>query len=495
MQTFKSVSFIDSNSGKSKAVSVSFTGKEQSLFDFANKLSSAEIRRLINIESYEDLVNIATTERRSVSQYIKVALEKYVEQNPNIIAASDVTFKNSKDIPVQRWYPYIEGYSPDFVKALICQYINEPCLIYEPFAGTGTTLLAADALGFSTLYSEINPLLQLLIEVKLFVLSLSNEAKIALAESLRHHKQNLLKFSSKPSKDLLDNYIAVFKKSVYFPTPNLNRILSTRTYLDSVEDIGIKNILTVAVMACLIPSSFLKKQGDLRFKNEKEIAKGIPAFENLLSEKLDEISRDLFTISDTIQRSHQLLIDNAKELDSVVCEKIGAVISSPPYLNGTNYIRNTKLELWFLRQLKSEKDLRSFRDKILTSGINDVKVSNLLRDNLSDISETYKSTIESLSNSAYDMRIPLMAKGYFSEMYTIFEKLSAKLTNGAKILLDLGDSIFNSIHVKTDIILIEILASLGYQLKERKVLRERRSKNGQALSQVLIYLQYSQENV
>lgn len=64
--------------------------------------------------------------------------------------SNDVTFVNSKNVPFQRWYPYIEGYSPDFVTTIIKENVPSAQLIYEPFAGTGTTLFASDSLNIPT---------------------------------------------------------------------------------------------------------------------------------------------------------------------------------------------------------------------------------------------------------------------------------------------------------------------------------------------------------
>ena len=66
--------------------------------------------------------------------------------------SKDVTFENSKNIPFQRWYPYIEGYSPDFVKKIITDNVPNAKLIYEPFAGTDTTMFASDILNIPTIY-------------------------------------------------------------------------------------------------------------------------------------------------------------------------------------------------------------------------------------------------------------------------------------------------------------------------------------------------------
>ena len=84
-----------------------------------------------------------------------------------------------------------------------------------------------------------------------------------------------------------------------------------------------------------------------------------------------------------------------------------------------------------------------------------------------------------------------MARCYFNEMYELFSGLTKHLNQDAKILIDLGDSIFSNVHIKTDYILVEILNDLGYALTNREILRQRRSRNGELLSQVLLSFTYN----
>ena len=163
------------------------------------------------------------------------------------------------------------------------------------------------------------------------------------------------------------------------------------------------------------------------------------------------------------------MANDAKCLDAAsIDRKISHVITSPPYLNGTNYFRNTKLELWFLGYIK--KEYRSYKNEF---------DRQLLDETLSELNQT-----------AYDKRIPLMVNCYFHEMYQVFKGLSTKLEDGATLLIDLGDSIFSGTHIKTDYILSETLSNLGYTLQDRIVLRQRRSRNGSLLSQVLLVYKY-----
>lgn len=413
-------------------------------------------------------------------------------ENGTPFATSDITFKNSKSIPFQRWYPYAEGYSPDFVTSIIKKYITDDGLVYEPFAGTGTTIFACDSMGLPTIYSEINPVLQFLIDVKLRVLVLHSHEREKLSEDIISHAAKLMEFKSPEDKILRDNYHTVFKKSVYFSTENFSQILSAKSYLHQLEDGLVKDLLTIATLSSLIPASFLKKQGDLRFKTKNELEKGVQSFSSLLSANIRIISEDLLNSPElNVSHPHSFVSPNAKNIaDAEIPTPISYVITSPPYLNGTNYIRNTKLELWFLERLSSEQDLRHFRDEILTSGINDVKMNTSLDISIDEYSPLLKETLKELNQSAYDIRIPQMAKAYFEEMYCFFRDLKVKLAPTSHIFIDLGDSAFNNVHVKTDLILIELMSSLGYKLVRNEKLRERRSRGGMILSQVLIHVQY-----
>lgn len=408
----------------------------------------------------------------------------------------DVTFKNSKTIPFQRWYPYVEGYSPSFVANIINTYCGNPSLIYEPFAGTGTTLFAADSMGVNTIYSEVNPVLLFLIKVKTRILTMDMEKRQQLSDRLSSYSLSIFQqiANSPISSELDKSYKLAFGNSVYFSAEEYSKVLRLRSFIDDLYNKGdddVADLLAIASFSCLIPVSYLKKQGDVRFKTEKEMKSTMKRLEDVLPQKIQEISIDIGDCSCLMSKTHYLITENAKNIGLATCQDpISDVITSPPYLNGTNYFRNTKLELWFLKCIKNEKDLRFYRDEALTSGINDVKreyekLSSSINSSLLD------KTISELEQNAYDTRIPLMAKCYFREMYQVFHGLTKHLKNNANVLIDIGDSIFSNVHIPTDLILVETLSELGYGLNDRVVLRDRKSRNGQIISQVLLSFVYS----
>ena len=498
-QYFKSIYFADypTENPKGKAVTLAFSEPEAPYYSKIKKFSSEELREIIGISSYKQLELFAQKEERSINQVAKRILKKHIHdvEKPN---TRDVTFAGSKTVPFQRWYPYIEGYSPDFVSTLIRNHSLESCkTIYDPFVGTGTTIFASNPLGIKTLYSEINPLLQFLIQTRLSILRADRVAREKLSAQLRQVADQLsFKLKSfEEDKYLQESYRILFTNSIYFEDKIYSDILRLRSYIDAIklQDELMADAMTVAVLASLVPVSLLKKAGDVRFKTKKELEKENLEINEFLPVKLTEMADDIIKMDYALLSVPEFVSANAKNIDLVNDLEINAVITSPPYLNGTNYFRNSKLELWFQRHIQFKNDLRYFRDQALTSGINDVKQERKLHDGYETInkSKLFKETLLSLDKHAYDRRIPKMARSYFEEMDEVFSKLGNHLTEKAKILIDIGDSIFADVHVPTDEILIEILQCSGYKLLDKQLLRKRRSRNKQVLSQNLLVFEYN----
>jgi len=503
-QYFKSLYFSDYHFKEKgeRSVTIAFNEPEISYFTRVKELTTPEIKELIGFLYYSDIAKLAEREERSINQTIKRLIKQNLERQSNkSFTEKDVTFSNSKNIPFQRWYPYIEGYSPDFVKSLIEEYEINDCVVYEPFAGTGTTIFAADQCGLSSVYSEVNPLLQFLIDVKIKALKQSPSNRSTLSAELKQINKRLFKTikNTAENEELKNAYFKIFGESKYFPEDTFSTVLKLRTYIDFLyleNKELIADLLTVAVFSSLLSVSYLKKNGDVRFRTKEEILKdGIKQLKEILPVKINEVAEDLLCLDFTMNTTPEFVLSNSKKTDCLHDLQIGAIITSPPYLNGTNYFRNTKLELWFLRYLQNENDLRYFRDQVLTSGINDVKreYANQIANEIVDNCQLLTDSLAELENKSYDSRIQLMVKCYFYEMFQVFNNVKPHLQPNAKILVDLGDSIFCGVHIQTDKILIDIMREIGYELLDTKILRKRRSKNKETLSQVLIAFNFNEQ--
>ena len=363
--------------------------------------------------------------------------------------------------------------------------------ILDPFCGSGTTALVTALRGGIGYYAEVNPACQFVIETKALALTLSARERSRVADRLHDILSTAHSLIGQHKRDegLDDVFAAAFGKRPFFEDAVYEAILRTRTFSDKLErdDPIVGRFFVIGVLRCLIPCSLLVRRGDLRFMTEKELLRGLPDFYDELSYGLNLIASDLLDAEAAPGRT-QFVADDARAIQKRMPAKVDAVITSPPYLNGTNYFRNTKIELWFLRRLKTKADLRGFRDSAITSGINDVTRGKLYEARSGETrfrSDLLNRTLKSLEKSAYDIRIPAMVENYFYDMHDVLAKLPVVLNEGGLFAIDLGDSVYSGVHVPTQDILAEMLDDSGFRLDETVILRERQSRDGTPLSQTL----------
>lgn len=77
-----------------------------------------------------------------------------------------VSFQANKARPVYRWYKYKEAFSAALVEHLLQKYAVTKGRILDPFAGSGTALFAASALGLDCDGIELLPIGQQIIAAK-----------------------------------------------------------------------------------------------------------------------------------------------------------------------------------------------------------------------------------------------------------------------------------------------------------------------------------------
>ncbi|MFN3348891.1 DNA methyltransferase [Pseudorhodoplanes sp.] len=401
------------------------------------------------------------------------------------LAPLDATFRDSSEAPLHSWFPYIEGYSPRFVERVRQKYLQTAKRIIEPFAGTGTTPIVLGQTGIACAFSEANPAMAFIAQTKLAVLRLEHLQRYSLVRELGVVARGLKRrvAGSSPDEALRAAYARTFGTSVFFDDDSLDAVLRLRTLNDEIKqkDSLLGDCFTVAVLSSLIPSSRLKRAGDLRYRTPKELAAGLPHPVEAVIDRLIAQGDDL-TRAGRLNAEAHFVCATAGTLDQHLDDKWDGVITSPPYLNGTNYIRNARLELWYLRHLSDKDDLRRLRDQVITSGINDVHAGTRWQ----PVTEGVERVVRTIERNAYDSRIAKMVGGYFHDMAVVLSSVGKCLRPGGKLCIDIGDSIYNRVHVPTDDLLVEVAESMGLRTIERVHLRKRKSKNGETVRQQLL---------
>lgn len=106
----------------------------------------------------EFLDNIQHIDQRFY-EYFKNAIELNDNFNRNL-----VSFQGNKLEPCYRWYKYKEAFSSKLVKYLLKEFQVSKGIIFDPFAGIGTTLFSACELGYDSEGIELLPIGRQIIE-------------------------------------------------------------------------------------------------------------------------------------------------------------------------------------------------------------------------------------------------------------------------------------------------------------------------------------------
>lgn len=505
-QNFKAVYFPDfpAETAKQKSLTLAFGSKTAELYESVRDLSSEEIRLLLKAENYHDIITAAKNEDLPLNTYCLRQLKQSVDQinerqlqfsfagiqnQIHLFDPVTVTFKGGAKEPFVRWYPYLQGYSPQFVEAILEKYAPDSRCILDPFSGTGTTIFTASQLNKKSYFCEINPVLQFITLTKIQVRQIGAANRKKLAGELLVAIRKLKSLDGYLSDYRLHSfYQETFGNSKFFDDDVYEQVLKLRTWVDemSLENPLVADLVTIAIISALVPASRMKRAGDLRYKTAKEEQRPTPPLLEELSHNLLQISRDIQNDVNGLKSEPLLIIENVHSLAHIPYLEIDTVVTSPPYVNGTNYFRNTKIELWFLRSLTEKNDLSKFRAKALTAGINDVTVAKAMVKNHPEVDKV----VSLLEEHAYDSRIPRMIASYFSEITNAFQCIRQHLVNNATVAIDIGDSCYAGINVPVDKLLSFCLQDLGFFQHDSVRLRQRRSKGGMLLHQSLLVFKY-----
>ena len=502
-QSYKNVYFRDfrAASGRS-SLTLAFGADDHDIFEAIRPLSSDALRKVLGYDSFVALRQEADADGRSVNALALAILRRHLRNyepngsgqlpgfdggHPFAVDAMQATFRGGSREPLHAWYPLLEGYSPAFVEAVIQRYSPDAATVFDPFAGTGTTVLTAAQLGKRALFCEVNPVLQFVISIKADVLRMAGAVRETTAERMLHIAGSFKEALDEavPDETLRTAYESVFGESVFFEPDVLEDVLKCRSIIDCMRtvDLPLARLITVALLRSLVPASRLIRRGDVRYQTDAELERS--GFRNIGDEVvtgLRMMAHDVQGLEETVVHPPTLLLENAKGLDLLPNLAFDSVVTSPPYLNGTNYFRNTKLELWFLRRLASGRDLANFRFDAMTAGINDVTAAK----SPNAMPKSAPAVIKALQANAYDARIPQMVACFASEMHLFLQALAARMNKHGVIAIDIGDSAYAGVRVPTDTFITESLDSAGFTISDETILRQRRSRSQMQLAQRLL---------
>jgi len=376
---------------------------------------------------------------------------------------------------VHRWAPYIQGFSAAFVQSIIERYKGDykSPIILDPFAGCGTVLVQSKLNGYKSVGTELNPLLQFIADTKVNSWDVDPESLrnffSSIPRNLRITAPEFLKSEKQFNKGVLRNL--EFLKGGIDSLPS-----------ETEKQIKAKNLILLAFSSILIDCSNLKRTPCLGYWKNKKVLDSAPWM--LMKEKIRDIYNDLTIIQQKFKKNisikSEVILANAMECRHQ--NNFDLMITSPPYMNGLDYVMNYKIEMGWLGFTKGHKEAKTIKDEMVvcdnvSKGLirNFAKLnSRYTNDWLDDIANKIQRNIIRRGNyRRVDM--PFIVAKYFDDLYKVMKIVVAPLNPGGRFLLVIGDSLIADVYIPTDLILARIGQELDLEIESIEKARNRRS--------------------
>jgi hypothetical protein len=397
------------------------------------------------------------------------------------------TFRETRRHAVHRWYSYVEGFSADYLIAKLDEIGEERLSVYDPFGGAGTALVEASRRGLSSFFAEANPFMAFVIDTKVNAGRWAALNKECARDSLLEFREAVAdpRFILQASETDVSAYHAAFPGREFFEEEHLKQVVHALELARDLDSNAPRagQLATLACASNIVDSSNMTRRADLRRRKPGEYKMRKVDVAGSIVDAVTDILADLDGLSRDHPATTQVAAD-CRALPASYHGQFDLAVTSPPYLNGTNYIRNTKLELVLLGFVGSEPQLGPLRDAGVRAGITQAATSRPVSHRISSVEEV----AERLDTQAPDKRIPHMVRAYFSDMYEVLASVYASLRPGGQFILDIGDSKFYDVHVPTDRLLAGIAHDVGFIVERDSVIARRHSRDRTPLVQVDLHL-------
>lgn len=378
-------------------------------------------------------------------------------------------FNKNKKEPIHRWYPFVEGYSKEFIQSILEEMDRDNLVCLEPFSGSGTTALELQNSGIPCYAFEVNPLMFLIARVKLergYDLS-----RIDYWINFVKEKRDGIQVCMQTQFNTL--YEGEDKKKWNYNTDVGIAIEKLRVAINLINEEIYKELFTVALASILLDVSNLYRNGKcLSYKRnwkERKI-KESDVYKFFDDKVICEIKQDIETVKNNAGQNNKLLLfneDSRVGIESKIKDgSIDLVITSPPYLNSRDYTDTYMLELKTLGFTETSEKIRELREKTLRS-----HVQIKWKDKANIQNELLAETIKQLEIASDDMvqwnsSIIDMVRLYFVDMQSIFRTLYKKMKNGGRVYFNVSNSAYFNVLIDTLEICALIAENEGFKVIE-----------------------------
>lgn len=396
-------------------------------------------------------------------------LERGINFVDAISLRHEVNFKDAFKTPIQRWYPYREGYSQKLVNYFINK-LDARGIIFDPFSGSGTTLLSARNNDLESIGIDVNPISVLVSETENEVYNSDDIAQI----------KKIISYIKQIKKSNSDHKTSFSLADKTFNHDILQSLLQLKNEIASINSNKVRKLVFVSWLSIIESVSNFKKEGNgIKYKNRKRTVKGytnIPQeiWENKyfpvdkfnyvkgkLIEKLEIILFDIINYYGSVNIRPRIYESNCLDFDKLFKEEIGFTFFSPPYCNSFDYFEIHKVELWLGDFVTSKEQMRNLKVKGFRSN------TSSLNNKYVTFKNEYLEILVSLFDSSklWSKRIPNVVRGYFDDFNTLLIKLYNQTADNGYVGIVVGNSAYSGVIIPTDVLIADIAREIGFEIE------------------------------
>ena len=398
----------------------------------------------------------------------------------NILDANIGSAKDNMSSPVHNWYKFTAGFSYKFVDIILEDYKDKDIIVYEPFAGCGTTLVECQKLGFRSIGNEGQELMCNVIHAKLnwtITKRQYTQAKNNIKKYVEENKR-IAETAAKFHPLLVTLYDEPSLRELYCIRDGIKRLRNKE--VQQFFNLALSQTLhKAAIHPIAVPyisrSTFLSDPGKAW-------------------EKFQRISEQMY--SDIQQMPHHEQLATVFNWDSrvknvdIADASCGLCITSPPYLNNLDYGEVSKVHSHFFEMTDDWNDItEKVRRKLVTGATTHYRVTEFVMeefaqkefaqhnpDTMGKLVELYEKIKANAKQRKGKKSFHILMMHYFEDMYYVLKEMRRVLRYGGEAYLVLGDSAPYGIYVPTTQILGDIALSAGFTEYSIHKIRSRGNK-------------------
>lgn len=326
---------------------------------------------------------------------------------------------------------------------------NEQGIVFDPFSGSGTTLLEANIKGIDAYGTEIDDVAKLVTKVKTTVLDSKQ------IEMLEQHYWEIINVISQD--DMTTFRPEIDNLEHWFSHEAINKLGKMKVYIDSIIDDDVRDFFNLCMVSIIKKVSNADDASPKPYVSNK-ITKIPPTVEKELSSVFKKYKQMVLELLNVKKFGTTKIIDG-DALTFIMPFAIDLAITSPPYINAFDYGRTMRLENLWLSTLTEEVLREKKRFYVGTEKINTKKEKK-------DLAILHRSSLLKLYYSKInevDEKRALIVKKFFEDMEKNLHNIYGQMKQGGKYVIVIGNSTIRKVNVESWRVIEELAIGIGFK--------------------------------